>query len=110
MKIEISPGYDAVADRQRRDRFGGQGYLGGSLPVGDDDGRAKVLNVPSQVQIMVLEPVSCVVVARALSEADGSWRVNYLDTAQRFTVIGADWEMGVNSAIQDWIQPHPMDE
>lgn len=110
MIFDVAPGVQAVADERRRDRFGGPGYLGGSLPVGLEDGRAKILNVPSRVQITVLEPVTFEVVARTVSRADGSWLVPYLDPAQRFTIVGVDWNMGVNSAIQDWVQPHPMDE
>lgn len=110
MRITISPGIVAIADPVRRDRFGGKGYLGGDAPAGENDGRAKILNEPARVQVTVLEPITFEVVARTVSREDGSWRVWYLDPAQRFTVIGSDWSMGVNSAIQDWVQPHPMDD
>lgn len=108
--FEVSPGVYAAVNPARRDQFGGAGYLSGSIPVGEDDGRAKILNEPARVQITVLEPITCVVVARTVSKENGTWYVPYLDTAQRFTVLGSDWSMGVNSAIQDWVQPHPMDE
>lgn len=110
MQLEVSPGIYAVVGEVRRDAFGGLGWLGGSLPAGENDGRAKIMNVPGRVQITVLEPKTFTVVARTVSRADGSWQVRYLDPARRFTVVGTDWSMGVNSAIQDWVQPHPMDD
>jgi len=110
MIFELIPGVHATIHPGRRDRFGGNGVIGGSPPTGDADGRAKILNAPARVQITVLEPTTFSVVARTVSKEDGTWRVPYLDTSQRFTVIGTDWSMAVNSAIQDWVQPHPMDE
>lgn len=109
MYFEVSPGVDAAADSFRKDRFSGSGYLGGELPVGELDGRAKILNMPARIDVIVLEPVTCVVVARTTSAPDGTWRVRYLDPAQRFTVVGVDRRMRANSAIQDWVQPAQMD-
>lgn len=109
MLVEVTPGIQAIADQVRRDAYGGHGWLGGSLPSGEHDGRAKIMNVPSRVQITVLEPVTYALVARTVSRPDGTWRVLYLDPERRFVVIGADWSMSVNSAIQDWVQPAPMD-
>lgn len=109
MQVEISVGIAAVFDQFRRDRFGGAGWLGGSMPAGDDDGRAKVMNTPSRVQITVLEPITHEVVARTVSRPDGTWSIWYLDPLRRFTVIGSDWNISVNSAIQDWVQPAPIE-
>ncbi|HEY4531536.1 MAG TPA: hypothetical protein VIG97_14635 [Luteimonas sp.] len=109
MLMQVMPGLYSVFDQVRRDQFGGHGWLGGSLPSGDQDGRAKILNEPAVVQIVVLEPITWAVVARTVSRPDGTWKVLYLDPGQLFTIIGRDWEMRVNSAIQDWVQPAPMD-
>lgn len=85
------------------------GRLAGDPPQGEQDGRAKIMNVPAHVEITILEPITYWVVARTVSKSDGTWEVRYLDPAQRFTVIGADWGMGTNSAIQDWVQPAPLE-
>jgi hypothetical protein len=96
----------------RLDRFGGDGYLAGTLPSAPDgpDGRARILNVPARIDITVLEPITHEVVARTWSRPDGSWRVPYLSTDLQFTIIGTDRSGQVNSAIQDWIYPAPMVE
>ena len=113
MLIELVPGVVLVATEEGNlTRFGGYGYLAGTVPVMPDDldGRAKILNSPARVDITVLEPVTYEVVARTLSRPDGSWCVPYLRTDLMFTVIGTDRHRQVNSAIQDWISPTQMAE
>lgn len=103
---------EGTFDKVNRTRFGGLGRLGGDLPPepgSDSDGRAKVMNVPSRVEITVLEPLTYEVVARTVSRADGTWEVVYLNPALEFTVIGLDRNKSVNSAIQDWVMPVPME-
>lgn len=86
------------------------GLLGGGIPSGDDaDGRARVLNVPARIDITVLEPITFAVVARTWSRPDGTWQVPYLNEAMQFMVIGTDRSKQVNSAIQDWVYPAPME-
>lgn len=109
MRFELVPGIHGFTDPKRRDRFGGLGFLGGMLPAGLEDGRAKIMNVPTRVDITVLEAVTFTVVARTTSKEDGTWRVLYLDPGQIFAVIGSDRRMTVNSAIQDWVRPAPLD-
>lgn len=109
MRFHIHPRIEAIADAMDRRPWGGNGRLAGSLPAGDQDGRAKIMNVPARVQISVLVPVTWELVARTVSKDDGTWQVLYLDPTRCFTVIGSDLAMSVNSAIQDWVQPAPMD-
>lgn len=109
MLIDVSPGIKALFDPLNRRAWGGLGRLGGALPAGDEDGRAKIMNVPARVQITVMEALSDVVVARTVSRENGTWEVSYLDPTRLFTVIGRDYTRTVNSAIQDWVQPHPME-
>lgn len=101
----------AYFDQARRDNFGGFGVLGGrpADPGADLDGRSRVLNSPARVEVTVLQPYTFTVVARTWSRPDGTWEVLYLDTAQQFMVIGTDRSRQVNSAIQDWVYPAPMD-
>lgn len=89
--------------------FGGNGYLAGEDSAADVDGRARVLNVPARIDITVLEPVTFTVVARTWSRPDGTWQVPYLNEAMQFMVIGTDRSKQVNSAIQDWVYPAPME-
>ncbi|WP_447940094.1 hypothetical protein [Pseudoxanthomonas mexicana] len=90
----------------------GLGYIGGDAPAGGDpddpDGRAKIINVPSRVRIMVYERSTMRCVGRAVSDADGTWRVEYLSLDFVYTVIGFDDRGLVNAAIQDWIVPAAM--
>ncbi len=41
-----------------------------------------------------------------MSDANGQWLVTGLSPDCRFMVIGVDTAGGVNSAIQDWVQPY----
>lgn len=92
--------------------FQGRGYLGGEAPLTADpdepDGRAKVLNVPSRVRIAVYERLSMVCVRSTISAPDGTWRVDYINPALRYVVIGFDDTGMQNAAIQDWITPAAM--
>lgn len=112
MTAEVLFGYPAVVvEAANRTRFGGTGELGGVAPADADDadGRARVINVPARVDITVLEPITFTVVARTWSRPDGTWRVPYLNESMHFMVIGTDRSKQVNSAIQDWVLPAPME-
>lgn len=109
MRFEMAPGVDAIADRTNRSPWGGAGMLGGRYSHPTEDGRAKIMNEPAIVQISVLAPLTYEVVARTVSKEDGTWQVLYLNPDLQFTVIGCDLEQRVNSAIQDWVQPAPME-
>ncbi|WP_416057735.1 hypothetical protein [Stenotrophomonas maltophilia] len=87
---------------------GGDGYLGGNPPSGDDDGRAKILNEPKRVLVQVYtmhDAAHLVYVGSVLSGHDGTWRLSGIDRSKRYRVIGVDLAGSVNSAIQDWIVP-----
>ncbi|NWF33176.1 hypothetical protein HH110_08965 [Stenotrophomonas sp. SAM-B] len=89
----------------------GDGYLGGDPPTGDDDGRAKIVNVPSRIRVSVFvmhDAVNVIYVGSVLSGHDGVWRMAGIDRALRYRVIGTDLNAGVNSAIQDWVTPAKM--
>lgn len=110
MATELLLGYPTLGvERANKTRFGGDGELAGSNGGPDADGRARVLNALARIDITVLEPITFTVVARTWSRPDGTWQVPYLDTAQQFTVIGTDRSRQVNSAIQDWVYPAPME-
>lgn len=89
--------------------WAGPGYLAGEAPKTNDpaepDGRLRILNQPAQGRIMVFERGSGLCVASTISRADGTWRVDRLHPAFRFTVIGFDDLGRQNAAIQDWIAP-----
>ena len=87
---------------------GGDGYLGGNPPSGDDDGRAKILNVPKRVLVQVYtmhDAVNVIYLGSVISGQDGTWRLAGIDRSKRYRVIGVDLAGTVNSAIQDWIAP-----
>lgn len=100
-----------VFDRANRTVFGGLGRLAGDPAQSseENDGRAKILNTPGRVDIVLLEPGTYQVVARTTSREDGTWQIAFVDTEQQFTVIGVDPMRAVNSAIQDWVYPAPME-
>lgn len=91
----------------------GKGLFAGLPPdpgVPDSpDGRFRVANVPSRGKVMVYNRDNMAVVASTLSGEDGTWRIDYLNPALTFVVIGWD-DTGVsNAAIQDWVKPAPME-
>jgi len=89
--------------------WAGPGYLAGEAPKTNDpsepDGRFRILNQPARGRVMVLERGSGLCVASTMSKDDGTWRVDRLNPAIRFTVIGFDDRGLQNAAIQDWIAP-----
>lgn len=100
-------------DATRSDRVRGHGYFAGEAPDPLDpdgvDGRFRILNVPSRGRVVVYERGSMQAMASTLSAADGTWRINWLDPARDFVVIGFDdADGGQNAAIQDWVRPEPM--
>ncbi|MBH1779514.1 hypothetical protein I5W36_23240 [Stenotrophomonas maltophilia] len=91
---------------------GGDGFLGGNAPEGEDDGRAKIMNVPSRVYIQVYamqDAVTFQYLASVLSGPDGVWRLQGIDRTVKYRVIGTDVAGRVNSAIQDWVVPAKME-
>ena len=87
----------------------GRGHIAGEAPAsadpGEPDGRFRKLNVPSQGRIDVLERRSRICVASVISKLDGTWRVDGLNPALHYVVIGYDDLKQQNAAIQDWIVP-----
>ena len=79
-----------VGFRQKPLGLGGVGYLAGEFP----DGITTVEGVPTAAEVRVLwrGPAGArfdgVVVARTVSAADGTWRVDGLNPALRFDVVG----------------------
>ncbi len=86
----------------------GVGILAGFAPeeVDGPDGRAKKLNVPSIVQVIVFDRSSWQIVAAPRSGPDGTWQVEGLDPSRNYVVLGVDMHGTVNAAVQDWIKPH----
>lgn len=89
--------------------FSGKGYLGGDLPTSGDpdapDGRARIMNVPARVRVVVLERVGFQLVASTISKPDGTWRVPGLSLDYNYLVIGLDERGQQNAAVQDWVRP-----
>jgi len=97
----------------RHSQYHGDGYVGGALPPDpnpdDLDGRAKILNVPSRVRIVVLDRRSLFCVASTLSGLDGTWSITGLNRAYQYMVLGYDGPGTVNAAIQDCVTPAEME-
>jgi hypothetical protein len=89
----------------------GAGYFAGEAPDPGDpespDGRFRKLNVPAVGRVVVFERGSMLPVADTLSALDGTWRIDWLDPARKFVVIGFDGSGAVNAAIQDFVSPEP---
>lgn len=83
----------------------GAGFLAGSFP----DGLTTVDGVPAEAEVRVLfRPASGgvsdgVVVATVMSGQDGVWRVEGLDPALRFDVVGR--KAGFNDVLMSNVQP-----
>ncbi len=92
--------------------YAGRGYIGGDLPATADpdepDGRAKILNVPSRVRVMAYDRSTMRCLGQAISQPNGSWRIEHVREDIAYVVIGFDDRGQVNAAIQDWIRPEPM--
>lgn len=85
----------------------GRGIIGGMGPDADGvDGRLRKLNQPFRGRVLVIERSTLVCCASVMSDANGQWLVTGLSPDCRFMVIGVDTTGGVNSAIQDWVQPY----
>lgn len=93
-------------------KFAGRHYVGGVAPdegVADaPDGRAKILNVPSRVRIVVMERSSMTVVGATVSKPNGTWSLEFLSVDFDYIVLGLDDRGRVNGAVQDWVKPAPM--
>lgn len=100
-----------LIDATRSDWVRGAGYFAGLAPDPGDpdslDGRFRKLNQPSAGRIVVLERRSLLPVAHTLSAADGTWRIDWLNPALQFVVLGFDDRGTVNAAVQDWVSPEP---
>lgn len=101
-----------VIEATRSDRVRGHGFFAGLAPDPLDpdqvDGRFRILNVPTRGRVVVFERRSMLPMASTLSAADGTWRINWLDPALDFIVLGFDETGAQNAAVQDWVRPEPM--
>lgn len=100
-----------VLDATRSARLRGAGYFAGEAPDPSNpdsvDGRFRILNVPSRGRVVAYERGSMIPAAHALAAADGTWRIDWLDPARDYIVIGYDDTGAQNAAIQDWVRPEP---
>lgn len=90
--------------------WSGPGYLAGEAPTdpGDPDspdGRTRIDGALSSIRVQVQSRIGNVVVAQTRSAADGTWRIDSLNPALEFVVLGLDDSGVVNAAIQDRIKP-----
>ena len=101
-----------IIDATRSARVRGAGFFAGLAPDPSDpdqvDGRFRILNVPARGKVVVFERGSMLPVASTLSAADGTWRIDWLDPAHDFIVLGFDDTGAQNAAVQDWVRPEPM--
>ncbi len=89
--------------------WAGAGYLAGEPPADLDpespDGRTRIDGAVASCRVQVLSRIGMVVVAETRSAPDGTWRVDGLDPAVEYVVIGLDDAGTTNAAIADRIRP-----
>ncbi len=109
-----SPAFGAavtvIARLSARNTFwAGAGYLAGEAPVDLDpespDGRTRIDGALASCRVVVMSRIGLVVVAETRSAADGTWRVDNLDPAVEYIVVGLDDTGTTNAAIADRIRP-----
>lgn len=80
---------------------GGNGFIAGTLPVGI----VRVNSEPSAREVEVRHRETRKVVATVQSAADGTYRLDNLNTAETFDVIGRDWKHIYNDVIVSRVTP-----
>lgn len=94
-----------------RGAFHGLGYIGGDLPPvpnpDEYDGRAKLMNEPGRVKVVLFNRHDFKPVAGTISSSvTGQWRIERLNPDFAYLVLGLDERGLVNAAVQDWVYPH----
>ena len=85
------------------------GYLAGE-PNPDPDGEDGVVtvdDVPAAREVRVHERATGRLVATTFSNPDGTWRIDGLNPALEFDVIGRDWSRQWMDVIQGAVRPEP---
>lgn len=85
----------------RTRRFAGAGFVAGLMPAG----LVTVATAPGAREVEVRHRASRVVVARTFSATNGTYRIDGLDPAQQFDVIGRDWSGTYNDVIVSRVRP-----
>lgn len=93
--------------------YAGDGFVGGVAPTSSDpdadDGRARKLNVPAAIKVVLFDRQTMRAVAETTSKSDGTWQIVDLSRKRNYFVIGFDGPGQVNAAIQDWVVPAKME-
>lgn len=101
----VVPSVQIVNYQSRLKPLPGNGYLAGTYP----GGITTVDGVPTRATVRILyRPLSGAlgdgaVVAEVLSDTDGTWRVDGLDPALKFDVVGR--KQGFNDVIMAGVSP-----
>jgi hypothetical protein len=80
--------------------WGGLGYIAGESP-----GLVTVNSVPSERAVEVRHRATRMTVDVVISNPDGTYRINGLDPAQEFDVIGRDYSATYNDVIVSRVKP-----
>ena len=80
--------------------FRGDGFL-----AGVDPGIVTVAGVPAVARVFVYDKTTHQRVAVTLSDANGEWRVEFLDRNKRYYVVAFDASLQFNAVIRDNITP-----
>lgn len=87
--------------------YGGNGFIAGSLPENDLDGRVTKQGEPTVARVTAFHRRVMRVVAETWSEPDGTYRLENLDPAQDYVVIAWDHTGEYNAVIRDRVRPAP---
>lgn len=88
--------------RYRANFAAGAGYIAGEPP-----GLVTVNGVPAAREIELRHRAARVVIATTFSAADGTYRIDGVDPAQEFGIIGRDWAGIYNDTITARVRPEP---
>jgi len=98
----IGFGTQASVGRYPNSEFNGPGYVAGETP-----GLVTVNSVPSARFVFATHRKSHKVAASAFSNADGTYRLEFLNPDLEYDIIGRDWSGTYNDVIVSRVRPKP---
>lgn len=83
----------------------GRGYLAGSVPVDNKDGRVRHENVPSRGRITLFDQLTYKLVAQVRADENGVWRIGGLDENREYYAISWDDSLKYEAIVRSHLKP-----